>query len=168
MRVLTSRVAHAAFVALMLAGCGYSIRPPYDKGIKTIYVPIFRSQSFRKDINLMMTERLIKEINERTHYKVVNSPEAADAILEGFVTFVDKSVSVESPFNLPRHLNSIITLEVKFYDNRPGAPDKPPQGVIISDTAPFYPELGEGAMLGMQKSIDKIVRQIVGMMEDKW
>jgi len=168
MRILNNRTVLSALAALVLAGCGYSIRPPYDKSIKTVYVPIFRSQSFHKDINMMITERVIKEINDRTPYKVVNSPEGADTILEGFVTYFDTNVQVESPFNLPRHLNTMMTVEVKFYDNRPGAPDKPVQSVIVTDTAPFYPELGETSLLAIEKSIDKMVRQIVGMMEEKW
>ena len=57
------------------AGCtGYSIRAPYDTRIKTVYVPVFKSITFRRDVNLMLTELVIKEIERRTPYKVVGSP----------------------------------------------------------------------------------------------
>jgi Lipopolysaccharide-assembly len=171
MRIFTPAPARAALAACLLAalaGCGYSVRPPFNKGIKTVYVPILRSFSFRKDLNLQMTERLQKEIERRTPYKVVGSPENADAVLEGVINYADKNIQVESPYNLPRHLNALLTVEVKFYDNRPGAPAPPAQGVIVSESAPFYPELGETSMVAYQKVMDKLIAQIVGMMEEPW
>jgi Lipopolysaccharide-assembly len=172
MRLPHSRLICAVLLAASLlaqAGCTfYSIRPPYDRNIKTIYVPAFRSISFRKDLNLMLTEKLMKEIQRRTPYVIVNSPEEADAILEGIINNVDKNIVVQSPYNLPRQLNSMLTVEVWYYSNKPGAPAKPPQGTIITENAGFYPELGETSELGYQKAIDKLVAQIVGMMEEQW
>ena len=34
-----------------VGGCGYSIRAPFDKNVKTVFVPIFKTQSFRRDLN---------------------------------------------------------------------------------------------------------------------
>jgi hypothetical protein len=150
------------------AGCGYSVRPPYDPDIKTVYVPIFRSFSFHKDMNLQLTLMLQQEIERRTPFKVVGKPDEADAILMGTINYVDKNLQVEAPTNLPRHLNTLVTAEVKFFDNRPGAPPAPMTSVIVTEMAPFYPELGETSMLGYQKAFDKMVRQIVGMMETPW
>src|SRR3954447_23529781 len=95
-----------AGAGLGLSGCGYSIRPPVYADVRTVYVPIFRSISFRRDIQLMLTEAVIKEIEERTTYKVVGTPEQADTILEGTVTFAEKNISVESPQTRPRELNA--------------------------------------------------------------
>jgi hypothetical protein len=162
-----ARAALAAIVLAALTGC-YNIRPPFNKEIKTVYVPIFRSLSFRKDLNLQLTERVQKEIERRTPYKVVGSPEGADAILEGVINYADKNLAVESPYNLPRHLIALMTVEVKFYDNRPGAPAPPATGTVVSENAPFYPELGETTTAAYQKVMDKMVAQIVGMMENPW
>jgi hypothetical protein len=163
-----SRAALAALFLASLAGCGYSLRPPYKPEIKTVFVPVFRSMSYRQDLNLRLTEAVQKEIMRRTPYKVVGSPEGADAILEGMITNADKNLVVESPFNLPRHMTAMITAELKFYDNRPGAPPPPTTPVIISEIAPFYGEIGDTTNLGYQKVIDKMVQQIVGMMEEPW
>jgi hypothetical protein len=171
MRVFALRPVRAAFAAIVvvsLSGCGYSVRPPFDRSIRTVYVPIFRSFTFRKDMNLMLTERLHKEIERRTPFKVVGTREGADAVLEGTINFVDKNMIVESPFNLPRQINALISAEVRFYDNRPGAPEPPSSPAVVTEVASFYPELGETSQLGFQKAIDKLVTQIVGMMEEKW
>ena len=85
-----------------IAGCGYSVRPPYNNEIRTVYVPIFRSLTFRRDLNLMLTEAVAKEIEKRTPYKVVGTPDGADSSLTGEVTYADKNLVVENPQNLPR------------------------------------------------------------------
>src|SRR5438093_8693841 len=119
MRILRPWTTSIAVVALVLVavgplGCGYSIRPPYDTSIRTVYVPIFRSFSFREDMNLKLTECVIKEIERRTPYKVVGSPEGADTTLSGIINYVDKITFVENPNNLPRHLITILSATVKW------------------------------------------------------
>src|SRR3954468_21786320 len=93
-----------AVVLAIPAGCGYSIRAPFDPNIKTVYVPIFRSITFRRDVNFQLTQLVQKEIEKRTPFKVVGTPEGADMILEGEISFADKNIIVENPFNLPRQL----------------------------------------------------------------
>src|SRR6516225_10107581 len=89
---------------LALSGCGYSLRPPGYPDVHTVYVPVFRAISFRRDIQIMLTEAVIKEIEERTRYKVVGTPEEADTILEGTISFAEKDLIGESPSNFPRGL----------------------------------------------------------------
>ena len=169
-------VIAVALVAIAPPGCGYSIRPPYDTRIQTVYVPIFRSYTFREDMNLKLTECVIKEIERRTPYKVVGSPEGADTTLSGIINFVDKNVLVENPNNLPRHLLATVFATVTWEDNRP-RPDKdkdkdkdktPPPSSVVSENVSFYPELGETASLAYQKAFDRMARQIVSMMEQPW
>jgi hypothetical protein len=163
------RLVAAVLALAALAGCGYSFRPPYDRNIRTVYVPVFKSQSFRRDINIQITDRLKDEIQRRTPYKVVGSPEGADATLEGSISFADKNMQVENPNNLPRQILATLFVNVKFTDNRLSVEKKRtivPAPVI--ETAPFYGEIGETAQLGFDKTIDKLVRQIVGMMEEPW
>ncbi|MGA8352291.1 MAG: hypothetical protein WB773_31180, partial [Isosphaeraceae bacterium] len=78
-------------VGTMLSGCGYTIRAPFDKSVKTVFVPVFRTQSYRRDLNLNLCEMVQKEIMQRSPYKVVGRPEGADTILEGTINFADKN-----------------------------------------------------------------------------
>ena len=52
----------------------------------TVFVPLFRSQSFGRDITLALTERVIQRVQQRTSHKIVASLEDADAVLEGSVS----------------------------------------------------------------------------------
>lgn len=154
----------------LLAGCGYTLRPPYDPTIRTVYVPTFKSVSFRRDLNLMLTELVQKEIDRRSMFKVVGSADAADSILEGTIIYSDKNIMVENPNNLPRELLAMMTIEVRWLDNRSGDLEaqrkKPPVRVI--ENVPFFPEVGETVQLGYQKALERIARDIVNMMEEPW
>ncbi len=159
----------AWMILLSLCGCGYSIRPPYDPGVHTVYVPIFKGVSFRRDLNLQLTEMLIKEIEKRTPFKVVGSPEGADSTLSGTITMADKNMLVENPNNLPRQIQATLFTTVQWTDNRTGvttSKDLPPVAVV--DNVAFFPELGETTQLGYYKAMNMMVEQIVSMMEQPW
>jgi Lipopolysaccharide-assembly len=151
-------------------GCkitGYSIRPPYDPKVKTVYVSVFKSVTFRRDINLILTELVIKEIERRTPYKVVGTPEDADTTLEGTINFSDKNVILENPYNLPRQLTTTMVVMATWTDNK-AEEKKPPNPAYISDTFNFYPEIGESAQAAYYRTCEKLATQIVNMMEQPW
>ena len=159
------------FSLVMLApgckGTGYSIRPPFDTRVKTVYVPVFKSVTFRRDINIMLTELVIKEIERHTPYKVVGTPEDADTTLEGTVNFSDKNIVLESPFNLPRQLTSTMIVMASWTDNK-AEEKKPPNPALISETFNFYPEIGESAQAAYYRTCEKLAVQIFNMMEEPW
>ncbi|RUL86193.1 LPS assembly lipoprotein LptE [Tautonia sociabilis] len=162
-------VAIACLAAASGAGCGYSLRAPFDESIRTVYVPVFRSFSFREDVNLMLTEAVIKEIERRTPYKVVDSREEADTILSGTVLFTTKYTTVVNPNNLPRQIFADMTVEVSWEDVRDGGdPEKDPPVVRFSQSVPFFPEPGETAFLAYQEAIRRAAVDIVNMMEEPW
>ncbi len=157
-------------LAAMAPGCkvtGYSLRAPYDAGIKTVYVPVFKSVTFRRDINFMLTDLVIKEIERRTPYKVVGKPEGADSTLEGTITYSEKNVIVESPFNLPRQLTSTIIVAATWTDNTLEE-KKNPNPALIAETFNFYPEIGESTEAAFYRTCEKLAVQIVNMMEEPW
>jgi len=171
MRNLLGRPARAALIAMTLVGmhgCGYSVRPPFDPGIRTVYVPMFTAITFRRDLNIQLTELVIKEIEKRTPFKVVGSPEGADSTLEGVIAFADKNLMVEAPNNLPRHVLVSLLVTVKWTDNRDGIDYKPVLPVVFSNTMALYPELGETTSTAYQKSMSKLARDIVNAMEKPW
>ncbi len=157
-----------AAAGLGLSGCGYSVRPPGYADIHTIYVPIFRTITFRRDVQLMLTEAVIKEIEERTKYKVVGTPEEADTILEGTINFADKNLVVENPQNLPRELNAWVQATVRWTHNPPLEQERNAVPVVVGETVNFIPEVGETAMTGFYKTCQNLATQIVDMMDVPW
>ena len=167
LRTTTRGIVLAALLAL-LPGCGYSFRPPFDKSVRTVYVPIFRCQTFRREINYQLTDLLIKEIERRTPYKAVSSPEGADTILEGVIQATTKNVVVENPDNLPRQLNAGITASVTWTHNPPTEAEKKRGPVVVTELVNFAPELGESTETAYYRTAQNVVTQIVDMMEAPW
>lgn len=160
----------AALLLALIGGCGYSIRPPYEGRIRTVYVPVFKSVSFRRDLNLQLTEMVQKEIERRTPYKVVGSPEGADSTLDGQIIFADKNLMIENPNNLPREIIGSLTVNVRWTDNTSGQTVEE-QNLIpvpVYENSVFFPELGETTQLGFQRAMEKISRDVVNMMEERW
>ncbi len=153
---------------VLSSGCGYSIRPNYNKGVHTVYVPVFRSFTYRKDLNFQLTALVQREIRNRTTFKVVGSPEDADTTLTGTIKFADKIATVESPNNLPRQIMMTLMVEVKWIDNRELDEKKDPLPVVFYEQVNNYPELGETAQLGFTQALEKLAKQIVDTMQEPW
>src|SRR5262245_65624285 len=73
---------YSAF-CISLSGCaGYQIgnRSLYRPDIRTVHVPVIQSESYRRNLGEKLTEAVVKEIELKTPYKVVDA-ESADSIL---------------------------------------------------------------------------------------
>jgi outer membrane lipopolysaccharide assembly protein LptE/RlpB len=77
-----------AWVAVVLTGCGYhavgasSHLPP---NVRTLAVPVFttRAQAFHTEF--AFTQAVIRELNTRTKYQILNKDADADATLRGVI-----------------------------------------------------------------------------------
>ena len=168
----TRRAATIGLLAMLaLPGCrsgvGYSVRPPYDTNIKTVYVPGFQSITFRRDIQLQLTELVIKEIERRTPYKVVGTPEGADSTLAGTLNYAEKNIQVYNPNLFARQLTSTIIVAVTWTDNTLEE-KKAPNPAVVAETFNFYPEIGEPVEAAFYRTAEKMAIQIVNMMEQTW
>jgi hypothetical protein len=169
---------------------GYSTRPNYDTGIRTVYVPIFQNNTFYKGLEFRLTQALVREIETKTPYKVVNCREDADTELFGKIINFDKSVVLNNQLNEIRQGQTIMSVEVVWRDLRPGfneailsrqgparppdpfapppdldAKHKPPHPLLVQSTATFEPELGGSLNAVQNQNIDRLAVQIVSMME---
>ena len=154
-------------LSISLGGCGYSLRAPIDPTLRIVYVPMFRSMSFRRDVNLQLTELVIKEIEDRG-YKVVGNPDGADTILDGTINFADKNLIVENPFNLPRQLSAQVNVAVNWTHNPPTKEELDRGPTIVSETLNFVPEIGETSQTAFYRTNQALAKQIADMMENPW
>src|SRR5690242_14757887 len=80
------RVTYSAFCILhsaFLVGCaGYQLgnRALYRPDIRTVHVPVVQSDSYRRYLGERLTEAIVKEVELRTPYKVVDEA-SADSVL---------------------------------------------------------------------------------------
>jgi len=147
---------------------GWHFYAPFDTSeVMTVFV-YFKSQSFRRDIQMRLTEAVTKEISMRSPYRVVGSAAQADSLLSGTISYADKNLVVEAPTNLPRELNSTVTVSVNWTHNPPTEIEKVRLPTIVSETINFVPEVGETSLSGFNHVIQSIAKQIVDMMEQPW
>jgi len=75
---------------MFLTGCaGYHvgpIKPTYMTGINTIAVPTVKNETLVPRIEVLISDTIIRQIQEDGTYKVANSLANADAVLEAEVT----------------------------------------------------------------------------------
>ena len=198
--VWSGRVLLAALATAILPGCtswdghfsilGYTTRPMYDLGIRTVCVPIFKNQTFNRGMEFDLTEAVIREIESKTPYKVVQCREAADTELLGNIVTVTKGVDNVNQLGENRATTMTLSVELVWRDLRPGAvggvlsqpiggkpgdppPPVPPVGapappVLAQSIAQFIPEIGESNATAKKRLIDRISVQIVSMMEKPW
>ena len=86
-RIFPRRLAAGGLVVMVLVagGCAaYQVGPGslYRTDIRTVHVPVFRSDTLRRDLGERLTEAVIKEIENRILNKVTHR-ENADLVLSG-------------------------------------------------------------------------------------
>ena len=180
------------FVFVLMSGCadghftllGYSSRPNYDCNIHTVYVPIFKNRTMYQHVEDDLTRVVIQEIEAKTPFKVVNSPNLADTELLGTIVIINKSLINTNQIGEVREAQTMMTVELIWLDRRPGhegenlsnprpagrlgpppPPCAPPVPVIVQTLGYFIPELGGSTSTAQQEMAQKAAIQIVSMME---
>jgi len=154
-------------------GCGYAVGPANQADIRTVAVPTFTSESFRRDFEFQITEAVQKEIKQQTPFRIAKQG-YADTRLTGRIVEIRKNVLGESAFDDPRELQLQFAVEVTWEDMRTGQLLSqqqyaiPGNAVSLVSTGEFAPEVGQSLATGAQRAIDDIARQIVEMMEVPW
>jgi len=171
-----SMAAVALLSCLLLGGCaGYRMGTAtlYPPDIHTVYVPMFESDSFRRNLGERLTEAVVKEIESKTTFKVVNSPNA-DSILTGRLTNETKRLLIEGPTREGRELQLDFRVDVNWID-RKGEVVQPMQSVAVpssivsvGQTSDIVPEVGQSIATGQQQAIQRVAEQIVSLMEAPW
>ena len=88
-------------IILTSVGCtGYQLgnQTLFRPDIRTVHVPIVQSESFRRGLGERLTEAIVKEIELRTPYKVVDASNA-DSIFQARLVDEHKRVIAENQFD---------------------------------------------------------------------
>jgi hypothetical protein len=171
------RIRHAwLLLPLVLCGCtAYQIgnQTLFPVEIKTVYVPMFQSNSFRRNLGERLTEAVAKEIENSTPYKVVNDPNA-DSVLTGRLVEENKRVLVPILTGDAREIQVNLRVEVSWLDRkgrllREADPIPCPSEIAdVTGTGDIVPEVGQSVATAQQEAICSLAQQIVGLMEKPW
>lgn len=176
-----SRATLCIIVALAAAitaggGCAayrFGTASLYPPDIQTVYVPVFQSNSFRRNLSELLTEAVCKEIELKTPYKVVGTPQA-DSVLTGKLTSDTKRVVVEDQYDQPREVEVNMSVEVRWVNrkgdliNHANSVPLPQDLVSMSATGMLVPEYGQSVATAQLQAIQTLATQIVSLMEMPW
>ncbi len=166
-------LAVACLTMMVASGCGYVVGGSFAPHIRTVHVPTFTSDSFRRGVELQLTEAVHKQLQQRTPYRLTSS-QGADTRLTGHIVEIRKSVLGETMYDDPRELELSLAVEVRWEDLRSGqilAQQRMPLGASTAQLlaqADFAPEVGHSLATALQDAVDQLAGQIVDLMEAPW
>jgi hypothetical protein len=168
---IVSLVVLAGGTTVGLTGCGaYTTKSQYRPGIKTVAVPIWTrgKDVYRRDLEIDLTEALVKRIEQDTPYKVT-SEARADTKLTGRIVRIQQRVLSKS-----RETGRAIEVEATFViaftwtDLRTGKELEKRTNVRVAGTYLPTPPFREEFFQGSQAIINKAARRVVEAMEAPW
>lgn len=164
----------AAFAGLVCqSGCGYIVGSPYGAEVRSVDVPTFTNETFRRGYELQLTEAVHKKIELNTPFRLMKGPQA-DTRLTGKIVSINKRSANQNRYDDPRELELAIGIEVTWINNRTGAilaQRTTPVGPQLTHAiahASFAPETGQSLATATQDAVDQLATEIVGMMEAPW
>jgi hypothetical protein len=170
------RILPILLLLLLCSGCaGYQIgnQSLYPTEIHTVYVPMIQSTSFRRNLGERLTEAVVKEIENKTPYKVVTDPNA-DSVLTGVIFEEGKHVLVPILTGDARETQAAMKVKVSWVDRKgqtlrdERSIPLPSELVDITGTGNLVPEAGQSVDTAQQQAICRMAEQIVGLMEKPW
>lgn len=154
------------FLALA-AGCGY--RAGFDRfaGVRTVAVPVFanRTEPYRREVQVDLTEAVVRELQARTPYSVVARREEADAVLLGEVLAFSETPLVEGRQDEVLQSSVALTVDVRLVDRR-GLPLVPTRRV--TDQASFLTLRGENVDTARREALQEIAERVIFELETGW
>ena len=147
----------------------YTLASQYPSDVRTVAVQIFTRgpNVYRRDLELRLTEAVVKSIEFYTPYKVVMD-DRADTELTGTITVVSQRVmSMVKDISTPRENEIVLTATMRWQDLRNGKVRR--RGTVRAagsyiPLAPFREDFFQGA----EDAISKLAKRIVEEMEEDW
>jgi len=161
LRVLIPLIA----VTGLLTGClGYTTDPLHRTDIKTVAVPIFQSDEFRRGLEMEFTRELIRLIELRTPYKVT-SEERADTVITGKIVDLREGVLTEDDRDNATEIQTTLYVQYQWKDLRTGQ-------VLRSghphQASPYAPVEGQTLRSSTTYAIRKLAERVIEDMEQDW
>ena len=120
----------------------------YDCGIHTVRVPIFQNRTFARGLEFDLTRAVVREIEQKTPYKVVGADQDADTELSGTIITFTKGLLNVNPLNEIREQETDMAVEVVWRNLRTGEILSDPTRRTPGTSGPALPALPGAAPIG--------------------
>jgi len=156
------------------AGCatdpttGYASTSLYRSDIASVAIPLFTNDTFHRDVEVELTDAVIKEIQARTPYKVT-SQSRADTVLLGRIRDVEiEQISKSRLTGLGEEVVLSLTIDFQWRDQRTEKPivarkSFAAHGLFVPSTP-----TGERLELGRTAAVQRLAEDLVAELQDAW
>lgn len=152
-------------VVISVTGCGYSSRSLLRSNVRSVYIPIFDNNTFRRGYEFDLTRSVRDQILLRTRLHVVDKDEA-DSILFGKITSFDENVLIENSNDNIVESRASVGIDIRWVDRRTG------RSIIerrnIRSPAEFIVLRNETLTSSRTEAFVNVARGIVDAMEEDW
>lgn len=168
MNAFRMRITVLALSAALVAGCGgYSMEPLHRTDVRTVAVPIFASKEFRRELEFGLSKELVKILEERTPYKVVQDRTRADTELRGEIIDLRSPVLAEDVrSDSPIAIEVTVLCWFEWKDLRTG--EMLAQRANIQASASYAVAIGETLDSATTEALRRLAERIVEAMEKDW
>jgi hypothetical protein len=164
---LGARFAVLALSAALVAGCGYSTESLHRTDVRTVAVPIFASHEFRRELEFELSKELVKMIEMRTPYKVVQDRTRADTELRGEILDLRSPVLAEDvSSDSPIDVEVTVLCWFEWKDLRTG--EMLAQRPNLQASASYAVAIGETLDSATTEALRRLAERIVEAMEKDW
>lgn len=155
----------AALLLLSVVGCGYTTDSLIRRDIDTISVPVFENRTFRRGLEVQLTQAVIDELNMATHLRVVRS-ENADSKLVGTITDFKETVLTKTAADQIMSKEVTVYVQFDWIDLRTGRVLTRQRDVRT--TKSYVDPAGENLEFASREAFRGMARRIVRLMEREW
>lgn len=159
---------------IMLIGCqqvdstkGYNQQSLYRADIDTVFVKMFESKSFRREIEFELTRATCQQLELHSPYKIVSDQSKADTILYGNIKKITERVLTrQRDLDRPVENEVVMLVSVTWKDLR--------SGELLLDNYPIKVQgdystlLGGGRDNASREALNNAAVRLVEAMERPW
>jgi outer membrane lipopolysaccharide assembly protein LptE/RlpB len=160
------RPAALALVLLLVASCGYSAGQVSSGDGRTIAVPLFRNQTYRRDLERDLTRAVHQELVARTDFHLIDEGADPDLVVRGKLLEVSEDVLSQKSRGRIRETSVIVTVLITVEDRRTG--EKPVNKLRMTERQAFVPEKDETVRTAEIAAMRGLAERIVYTLSAPW
>jgi len=158
-------------VCIGIAGCGgangYSSESLYPAGVRSVYVEMFESKSFRRGIEYELSNALAKRIEAETPYKVVSSRDKADTVIGGQILSAEQSI-LTTERETGRALEKEVELRVRVNWKNLKTGELLIDNSLVTASATYSEWQNQSFDYASTVAANSVAQRIVRLMEKPW
>jgi len=173
-RKIAAVLLSALITMLGAGGCeqvnpttGYTSGSLYRTDLRTVFVEMFQSQSFRREIEFELTRAICEQLELHSPYKVVSDRGKADTVLYGNIDRIaERSLAQQRELDRPVAGEVTLAVSLSWKDLRTGNMIIDEQKLRFSGN--YTPLLGAGRDSAAKEAANELGVRIVEAMEGPW